>query len=338
MIINKYDILGMKLFPLYLLLMATVSGCQQGELASQERAGTATHSADDASSIIQEKYVDVKGIKTRYFEAGSGEPLVLVHGGDPGGNGAAALTWDLNMEGLAKNFHVVAFDRLGMGFTDNPKSDEDYSIEAILQHGYDFIRTLGLDRIHLVGQSRGAYWVARFTLEHPELVRTLIICNSGTLAPADPEESRRRSEALFGDLPQYEVREARRLRWSRYSYTTDHITDEFLDTLVSTYQLPKYQEAREKLAKLGPLPGLQAQKEDTLKRIKEGELKVPTLLIWGYNDRSAILQNGLKLFDIFAEGNAGSRMYIVNRAGHHHMREYPEEFNGLVTSFIELNR
>ena len=34
-----------------------------------------------------------------------------------------------------------------MGYTDNPKRDEDYSIEAVLQHGYDFFRALGLDSL-----------------------------------------------------------------------------------------------------------------------------------------------------------------------------------------------
>lgn len=328
---KRNHLLGFSL--LCFVVAAIVSGCQRQEPAVASPA--------DVRPVVSEKYVDVKGIKTHYYEGGSGEPLVLVHGGEfATAGGAGALLWNRNLEGLAKNFHVIAFDRLGMGYTDNPKRDEDYSIGAVLQHGYDFFRTLGLDRIHLVGQSRGGYWVTRFTLEHPEMVRTLVICNSATLAPEVGNVEQRRA-AMFAGRPK-DPREAIKFTWSAHSYTKDHITDEFVDAMLRMSQLPKRQEVNAKMEKLGRtqwLPSLERQKDDTLKRIKAGELKVPTLVAWGYNDRQAILESGIKLFDLFAASNPStSRMYIVNRADHFHFREYPEEFNRVVTDFIQANR
>jgi 2-hydroxy-6-oxo-6-(2'-carboxyphenyl)-hexa-2,4-dienoate hydrolase len=67
-----------------------------------------------------EKYIDVNGIRTRYLEAGDGEPLVLFHGGNMGSANLAecAEDWELNMPGLSRHFRVIAVDKLGQGFTD----------------------------------------------------------------------------------------------------------------------------------------------------------------------------------------------------------------------------
>lgn len=295
--------------------------------------GSQSTTTGGAANAYQEKYVDANGIKTRYLEAGQGDALVLVHGNDFG-SGVSANLWDRNIAGLAKTFHVYAFDKLGAGFTDNPKRDADWTSEGVVQHGYDFVRAVGLKRFHMLGQSRGAYFVARFALEHPDLVQTLIMVDSNTLGPDVPRTQTR--DELLGGAGE-DVREAQRYRWTQLSHTTDHITDEALDLSTRIQGLPKTQQAREALKRLGdPFNrSISAQKPDTLARLRKGELKVPMLLIWGYNDRSAILAAGQKLFDILAEGNPKARMYIINRAGHFNFREYPDEFNAIVTHFIK---
>ena len=90
---------------------------------------------------MEAKYVDVKGIRTRYLEAGTGEPLLLVHGGDFGRH-FSANDWDLNVDSFAQSFHVFAIDKIGQGFTDNPKRDEEYVIGTTVQHAYDFLNTM----------------------------------------------------------------------------------------------------------------------------------------------------------------------------------------------------
>lgn len=112
------------------------------------------------------KFVDVDGIRTRYFDDGEGEPLVLVHGGNCGDNDNVDLAsnWDLNWPWLVKSFHVYALDKLGQGFTDLPRRDEDYHFGCVVHHAYGFIRALGLRQVHLVGHSRGGYVSTRLAL------------------------------------------------------------------------------------------------------------------------------------------------------------------------------
>ena len=126
------------------------------------------------------KYLDVKGIRTRYFEAGKGEPLVLVHGGGFGAHNSAE-DWELNFDTFARSYHIFAYDKIGMGFSDNPLSDEEYVIGANVQHLHNFMQAVGIDSAHIAGHSRGGYAVTRLALEHPEAVRTLIIIDSSTL-------------------------------------------------------------------------------------------------------------------------------------------------------------
>ena len=132
---------------------------------------------------METKYVDVKGIWTRYLEAGAGEPLLLLHGGHFG-TSFNSNDWDLNIDNLAKIFHVFAIDKIGCGFTDNPKNDEEYVIGTMVQHAYDFLKTMKIDSAHLVGHSRGGYGVCRLALEYPEVAKTLVIVDSSTLMTA----------------------------------------------------------------------------------------------------------------------------------------------------------
>ena len=102
------------------------------------------------------KFVDVDGIQTRYFEAGSGETVLLVHGGNFGSPHCCdcSLDWNLNFDGLAEQFHVVALDKLGQGLTAIPSNENDYTMDAVVRHTLRFMEILNLSDVHVVGHSR----------------------------------------------------------------------------------------------------------------------------------------------------------------------------------------
>ncbi|MEE9144994.1 MAG: alpha/beta fold hydrolase, partial [Candidatus Binatia bacterium] len=95
------------------------------------------------------EYLTVDSIRTFYIKAGSGYPLLLIHGGSPGA--CLAVNWGPNIEPLAESgFTVYAFDQAGFGRTDNPT---DHSLEYRVAHARSFIDALKLDHFHLVGNS-----------------------------------------------------------------------------------------------------------------------------------------------------------------------------------------
>ncbi len=285
---------------------------------------------------MEEKYVDVKGIRTRYLEAGTGETLLLVHGGQFG-SPYFANDWDLNIDSFAKSFHVFAIDKIGSGFTDNPKSDEEYVIGTSVKHVYDFLKTMQIDAAHVAGHSRGGYTVCRLALEHPEIVKTLIIVASATLfGPHNPiYDEWGRLAALIKD-----IRDRYRYLAAANSFGSEHITDDFVDKTVEVMTLSKSQEATAKSKALRSqfLNDLETKQKETHEWIRAGKLKAPTLITWGFNDPSANFDPvGLAGLRLILPSVPRSEMHIFNQAGHYHFREQPEAFVAAVTNFIKLN-
>jgi 2-hydroxy-6-oxo-6-(2'-carboxyphenyl)-hexa-2,4-dienoate hydrolase len=192
-------------------------------------------------SLSNERYVDVSGIRTRYFEKGAGEPIVLLHGSYFGADLSAdcAANWSRNFDGVAQFGRVFALDRLGQGYTDNPRRVEDYTMAAVAAHVADFIRTLGLRGVHLVGHSRGGYVACRATLDHPDLIKSCVLVDSGTLAPGTTP-----MDVLFKDAPDPRLtRESQRWVLRRYSFGHEHVDDEWVNALADVAATDKYREA-----------------------------------------------------------------------------------------------
>lgn len=279
-------------------------------------------------------YVDVKGIRTRYFEAGDGPPLVLVHGGHFG-LGGCAEDWELNFEDLARSFRVYALDKLGMGFTDNPGSDDDYLVDSQAWHLHEFMRALTIESAHLAGHSRGGYVVTRVALNNPEKVRSLVVIDSSSVtSPFNPVYSQWRNAAAG-----MEPRQAVHYLAAVNSYDDAHITQRLVDVGVEIQNLPKTAEAKNKMD--GGLfdrfkADLLQRVEDTKREIKDGRISAPTLLLWGFNDPSATMERcGKPAIDLFFTSVPDCEMHIFNRAGHPCFREQPEAFARVLTDFIE---
>jgi 2-hydroxy-6-oxonona-2,4-dienedioate hydrolase len=280
---------------------------------------------------------DIAGASTRYFDAGAGEPIVLIHGGQFGALYSLDC-WSLNLEPLAREFRVVAFDRLGQGYTDNPARAADYRFERVMEHVHSVLDRLGLDGIHVVGHSRGAMVAARVAIERPGRVRSLTLVDAGAVAPFDP--------ALpVGHF--YAPLEHPRL-WRKPDRATvvaepeaqavhaEWITDDFVERMLRIALLPKTRAARRTVTaqKARWAPSLERYRDDTLSLIDREGLPVPTLVLWGYNDRSAPRHSGLRLFERIAVRTPDAIFQMLNGAGHYCYRDRPDAFNEALSTFV----
>lgn len=281
------------------------------------------------------KFIDVNGIRTRYFEAGQGEPLLLVHGGQFGMYNSAR-DWDRNWEDFTKDFHVYALDKVGQGHSDNPTSADDYLLGTATQHVYDFMLAIGLKEAHVAGHSRGGYLVIRLALEHPEAVKSLIIVDSGSLMWSTPEfyEDLNKRAEVYSD-----VREKHRFLLAESSFAGTIVTDEWLDDVTTYVDTPKNRQALATLAEMLPTLDADHQKnrDDTHDWIKAGGLKdMPTLVIWAYDDLGApIIKNGIPCMHLILPNVPNSQMRILNQSGHYVFREHPQEFNAVIRTFVQ---
>jgi 2-hydroxy-6-oxonona-2,4-dienedioate hydrolase len=292
-------------------------------------------SEDGAIAGLTPKFIDVEGVRTRYYEQGSGEAMLLVHGEGWSGH-SSANTWSKNIPGLAKRFHVLAPDKLASGMTGNPTDDADYNIQGEVKHMLGFMRAMKLDKVHLVGQSRGGGLVFFLAAAHPEMVRSMVIVDTLTAAPEGPTTR----QASLAKCPKEPDWEEWKCRLQSITFRPDlAFDDEFFAAGRYMASLPKSKETAAKM-KAGAGEPLNSQfnafKKEVHERLKaEPVLRMPILLYWGRNDPSAVLPRGWELYDVIGQQNPRLRMITVNKAGHFHYREYPEEFNYNVINFID---
>src|ERR1700761_7037893 len=96
------------------------------------------------------RFVIVDGLRTHYLEAGSGPTVVLLHSGEFGA--CAELSWEFNIEALARHFHVLAPDWLGFGQSAKVFSFEDMWLMRA-RHIRRFLDALCIDKAHFIGNS-----------------------------------------------------------------------------------------------------------------------------------------------------------------------------------------
>src|SRR5262249_34502975 len=155
-------------------------------------------------------------------------------------------------EALARRFHVYAFDKLGMGYTDNPKSDADYTKSAMIRHVHGFIRRMGIQKTSLLGHSMGSFVAARIALEHPGLVKSLVLLDRNTLAPEPPSTPQCFYDRVTDNPPPVPAAAYCRREPDANSYSNSHVTSEYVDAIVKIARLPKTKEATDKAAVLNP--------------------------------------------------------------------------------------
>ncbi len=290
---------------------------------------------------LKAKFVDVNGIRTRYFEYGQGEPLVMIHGGAQAG-ATTANVFSRNISGLAKRFHVFAVDRLACGLTGNPKEDTDYNQQGEVDFIYAFIRTMKLGQVHLIGHSAGGGLAFYLAVQHPDIVRTLTILAMG---PEDPPTGPSKLDAMLPKCADQKQYEGLKCRLGLLAWLPDTFPKEYWEADQSMSDLPKSKEARAKLAAgVGKLPDFPAWRQKQWDRVqKDGVLRMPVLMVagkndildWGENDATAKLQGELGMFDIVATKNVKVQMIVYNNGGHFMYREHPEQFNQDYVNFIE---
>lgn len=130
---------------------------------------------------VQERSTLVDGNRITYLEAkpaGSGpqRTLLLIHG-----LGARSLDWAPLIPTLAqRGYHVYALDLLGYGNSAKP-ADSDFSVETEEHVVQQFMQSLHLQRADVAGWSMGGWVAMLLTLDHPELVRRLVLLDSAGL-------------------------------------------------------------------------------------------------------------------------------------------------------------
>lgn len=117
--------------------------------------------------------VNLNGVGINYTTAGSGPPLLLLHGYPQ-----THVMWHKIAPALSKQFTVVASDLRGYGDSDKPKTDEHhtpYSKREMAKDQVNLMQHLGFDSFFLAGHDRGGRVGHRLALDHPSRVKKLVV-------------------------------------------------------------------------------------------------------------------------------------------------------------------
>jgi pimeloyl-ACP methyl ester carboxylesterase len=261
--------------------------------------------------------VDVDGIATNYHRAGSGPPVLLVHGSGPGVS--AWANWRLTIPALAQHFTVYAPDVVGFGHTDRPDGFP-YGLDAWRTHLLGFADALGLDRFSLVGNSFGGGLAISIAVHAPERVDRLVLMGSVGVSFPITEGL----DAVWGYTPS--VAQMRRLL-DVFAVDRSLVSDELAELRYAASVRPGVQEA---FAAMFPEPrqaGVDAlaTPEELIARIPH-----PTLVVHGRDDRVIPLENAYRLLQLVDD----SRLHVFGRCGHWTQIERADEFNALVVDFL----
>ncbi|CDO06182.1 alpha/beta hydrolase [Mycolicibacterium cosmeticum] len=266
------------------------------------------------------KTISVDGLVTGYLEAGTGDPVVLLHGGEFGAS--AELGWEHTIGALARHHRVLAPDMLGFGASAKVVDFNDGRGMRI-RHIARFCDILGIDRAHFVGNSMGAInLLVDTTSERPVLpVRSLVaICGGGDIQrnehtaalydyDATPEAMRRIVTALFCD-PAYPADE----QYVRRRYESSIAPGAWESLAAARFRRP------------GLEPPTTPSSERAYHRIP-----VPVLVVEGAGDK--LLPPGWAA-EIAAQIPDG-RSAVVEGAGHCPQIEQPAALNALVSDFLK---
>lgn len=119
--------------------------------------------------------VQLNQVNLNYEAVGTGAAILFLHGFTGSG-----LDWVNQMKAIHENYLGVALDFRGHGKSEAPAEEKDYSICLNCEDVYHLLNHLGIDRCCLVGHSMGGFTALQFTLDHPELVRGLVLVDTSS--------------------------------------------------------------------------------------------------------------------------------------------------------------
>lgn len=261
-------------------------------------------------------------------EVGGGLPLVMLHGGGPGAS--AWSNFGRALPHFAASFRTLLVDQPGFGGSDKPPVVGNYYRHSS-DHIAQLLDGLGIERIHLLGNSLGGGTAMRFALTYPDRVGRLILMGPGGLSlnlfHADPTEGVQRLMD-FGANP---TPEALRAFISTMVVNQQLVTDELVAERFADATAPGAQDA---MRSMGMSFWNPETAEDGMLWREAHRVRQHTLLTWGREDRVNPLDGAFAALKLIPK----AQLHVFPNCGHWAQIEAAEEFAEISTAFLARHR
>lgn len=259
-------------------------------------------------------------MRTRYLRAGDpGTPvLVLLHG-----SGGHAEAYVRNLAAHAEHFWTWSIDMLGHGYTGKP--GHPLQVRHYVEHLVGVLRTIGVDRASISGESLGGWVAARAAIDHPDVVDRLVLNTAGG-SQADPVVMKRivtLSMAAAED-PTWDTVQAR-IKWLMADKSKDY--DDLVASRQRVYRQPGFVDAMRDIMALQD-PEIRAR--NIISPDEYGAITAPTLVLWTSDDPTADVTEGRRIASMIP----GARFEVMPGCGHWPQYEDAKTFNRLHLDFL----
>ena len=259
-------------------------------------------------------WVEVGDTDVHYIEAGTGTPLLFLHG-----FGSCAEAWHRQIERFSNRFRVLAYDSVNHGHSSNSPAGEPEPDRADELEG--FLAAVGIERPVLAGNSMGALTVLRWATRHPDTALALVPSGMGVTPPgaadAMPEATRR---AMFAPV------EASVLMLAAKGGFTPSFPDEH-PREYDRYVRLRSTATRIEASRNPRTPTMQSPGREDLAGLV-GQIRSPMQIVVGEHDWLA--DAGRHLHELVP----GSRLAVVPGAPHNVYYETADAYNAIVHEFL----
>ena len=276
--------------------------------------------------VVEEQNIDVDGLPIRYLSAGTGPPLLLLHGA-----GDNALDWQWVMRPFATTYRVYAPDLPGSPNSARPAVD--YSPAYFERFVAAFVDALDIGQATFVGNSLGGLIALRLALSEPARVTALVLVDSAGLGRAVNPAFTSVNVPGLGEaaMPLWRTPlGAYQRAWGRtallFAYPAS-APREWVEEQRRLARLPGYLEAH--LSALRAQVDPAGQREVLVDQLSL--LKMPTLVIWGSRDRVFPESQARVAAARLPEGS----LAIISECGHMPHVECPDRFLAALDGLLD---
>lgn len=265
--------------------------------------------------------------KTRMIEMGQGEPLILLHG-----NGGHVESFINNIPYLSKHFRTIAIDFLWHGYSSTPPF-QPAIIPSFMDQVLDVMDAEGIETAYVAAQSMGAWPAMELAISHPHRVKKLVLTTpQGFLLDEANRATQKERLLVLREKTLQALHEPSldniRIRLERLVVNKELITDEMVKVRHQLYNDPEINKFQKLFAE-AYLGGDESEMHLITKE-RLASILCPTLVYWSENNPVPPVV-GEKL----ARSIPNAEYHCVSNTGHWAQYENFEEYNGVITRFLQ---
>lgn len=266
--------------------------------------------------MASERFIEVDGLRMRYFEEGSGPATLLLHGASLG---SSADVWAGNLRDLAsRGLRVIAPDLPGFGMSDNP---EDVSVGFRAKSIIALMDQLGIERAHIVGHSQSGQIAVRLALSQPDRIGKIVVLGTASMLPPVEDASDEGDEAETAPPTREQIKE----QLLATTFDASKVTSE----AVALRQRMSTGKNFEAFLARRAAKGNEKKKDSKPLWQRLDEVKVPMRLIYGRQDRAAERRAALA-----RERYPSIDLHLIDRCRHLVQWDSPAQMASLVGEFL----